>query len=634
MNVSATRLSAYMTRLLSNLGEKRGLLALAMLAQAGGLVGYLYLAHGWIESGVVQSLKNVSAMHLRSFEQLETTIRYQLVSVGDSVLDENGVKNEKKLLGKELEHVGLDTLIVLDPMGNIVASESDVPLELILPPSVLATKSFKDLPQYKAYHDGGAKSVFFVSQQHIDKLGGKGMMMYQMITSPEGKLLGSVVGYTSPQSLSLLLYVDAERGFDLGKDGVLSMFDNDTRQVLFHYTYLQDPLDEQNTVLKTISSGYFAETNYGPNVKFFRSPIDQVERLVVLSPLHHEQWTQLVGESTNEYLFEWRIQVAISLFVFICISLLQWLMMTIFRQNKNQRTLLDLVLNSVDAYIYLKTSDRRFSYVNTKTAALFGLPAEQIIGHRDQDVLPQKIADDFWTTDSQVLESGDKQHCTEIVGNPEGDRRYYSTIKVPIRLPNQLPAVIGMSIDVTELHEQTEARKAAEKAIRKMAFYDQLTGLPNRRLLEDRLAQALALAKRKLRKLSLLFIDLDKFKAVNDKHGHKTGDWLLQQAALRMRAALRASDTVSRIGGDEFVILLPDAHSAAEAAVVAERIRAHIAEPFVMVNGTKLDISSSIGVVMYPDQADNVHDLLHYADEAMYRAKKGGKNAVEMFTAG
>ena len=633
MNVSATRLSAYMNRLSSSLGEKRWLLSLAILIQASGLVSYLYLAHGWIESGVVQSLKNVSAMHLRSFEQLETTIRYQLVSVGHSVLDENRVKNEKELLGKELEHVGLDTLIVLDPMGNIVASESKVPLELLLPSSVLATKSFKDLPQYKAYQDGGANLVFFVSLQHAEKLGGKGMMMYQMITSPEGKLLGSVVGYTSPQSLSLLLYVDAERGLDLGKDGILSMFDNDTRQVLFHYTYLQDPLDEQIEMLQTVSRGYFVQTRYGPNVKFYRSPIDQVERLVVLSPLHHEQWTQLVGESTNEYLFEWRLQVAISIFVFICISLLQWLMMAIFRQNKTQRTLLDLVLNSVDAYIYLKTSDRRFSYVNAKTAALFGLPAGQIIGRRDKDVLPQKIADNFWATDSQVLETGDKHLYTEIVENAEGKRRYYSTIKVAIRLPDQLPAVIGLSTDVTELHEQTVARKEAEKAIRKMAFYDQLTGLPNRRLLEDRLAQALALAERKHQKLSLLFIDLDKFKLVNDKHGHKTGDWLLKQTALRLRAALRASDTVSRIGGDEFVILLPEAQSAAEATIVAERIRAHIEEPFFMDNGVKLDISSSIGVVLYPDQANNVHDLLHFADDAMYRAKKSGKNAVEMFTA-
>ncbi|WP_082411381.1 diguanylate cyclase domain-containing protein [Methylogaea oryzae] len=189
--------------------------------------------------------------------------------------------------------------------------------------------------------------------------------------------------------------------------------------------------------------------------------------------------------------------------------------------------------------------------------------------------------------------------------------------------PRQL---LGISRDITE-------RKAAEQAIRQMAFHDPLTTLPNQRLLEDRLHQVIARAQRDHSRMSLLFIDLDKFKQVNDMRGHATGDWLLQRVAERMQNCLRESDTAARIGGDEFVVLLPDAETAQSALAVAEKIRATLEEPFVTPDGAALHISSSIGIAIYPDHADTPRDLLRFGDEAMYRAKKGGRNAVEVFAA-
>jgi diguanylate cyclase (GGDEF)-like protein len=143
--------------------------------------------------------------------------------------------------------------------------------------------------------------------------------------------------------------------------------------------------------------------------------------------------------------------------------------------------------------------------------------------------------------------------------------------------------------------------------------------------------QVLGIAKRKTAKVSVLFIDLDKFKQVNDLQGHEAGDWLLQQVAQRMQSVLRESDTAARVGGDEFVVLLSDVGNVKDAVSVAEKIRLEMEKPFIMGSGVKLEISSSIGVVMYPDQADNPLDLLRYGDEAMYRAKKKGRNAVEVF---
>ena len=198
------------------------------------------------------------------------------------------------------------------------------------------------------------------------------------------------------------------------------------------------------------------------------------------------------------------------------------------------------------------------------------------------------------------------------------------SVKVTLGTHGEPATLIGVAREISE-------RRKAEETILKMAFYDALTGLPNRRLLEDRLHQVLALAKRNSTKVSVLFIDLDRFKAVNDEHSHKMGDWLLTQVAARMTHVLRESDTAARVGGDEFVVLLPDSTTMTAAVAVAHKIRWQMDQPFVHDSGVRLSISCSIGVAMYPDQADNPRDLLHFGDEAMYQAKKDGRNAVVAF---
>ena len=198
------------------------------------------------------------------------------------------------------------------------------------------------------------------------------------------------------------------------------------------------------------------------------------------------------------------------------------------------------------------------------------------------------------------------------------------------RFNDEVATILGA---IAILRDNSIARRAAESAIRHLAYYDALTGLPNRRLLEDRMEQALASARRRIAKVSVLFIDLDEFKQVNDQRGHEAGDWLLKQVADRMRTALRESDTASRVGGDEFVVLLPDTAKLEDAVNVAHKIREEMERPFAMDNGVVLKISCSIGVAMYPDQAEEGRDLLRFGDDAMYLAKKQGRNAVAVFSA-
>ena len=170
------------------------------------------------------------------------------------------------------------------------------------------------------------------------------------------------------------------------------------------------------------------------------------------------------------------------------------------------------------------------------------------------------------------------------------------------------------------------ARKADELRIAHLAHYDNLTDLPNRATLTDRLHQALAQARRDDGQMALLFLDLDKFKAVNDTLGHEVGDMLLKKVAIRLQTCVqRESDTVSRFGGDEFVVLLPRIKNGHEAAAVAEKILASIAKEF-NIAGHQIQIGTSIGIAIYPQHAQAVDDLMKHADAAMYQAKNAGRN--------
>lgn len=172
-------------------------------------------------------------------------------------------------------------------------------------------------------------------------------------------------------------------------------------------------------------------------------------------------------------------------------------------------------------------------------------------------------------------------------------------------------------------------RKQTEISLQHSARHDPLTDLPNRELFHDRLQSALHLAERNKTPLSLLYIDLDKFKQVNDTLGHPVGDLLLQEVAHRLRQCVRKSDTVGRVGGDEFLVLLNSTLLPEHAMLVAEKIRAALSQPFDLATH-RVHVSPSIGIALYPKHSDDYKQLILYADEAMYDAKKNGGNQSRM----
>ena len=189
----------------------------------------------------------------------------------------------------------------------------------------------------------------------------------------------------------------------------------------------------------------------------------------------------------------------------------------------------------------------------------------------------------------------------------------------------------GKMIGVASLVQDITERLNTERTIHYMAHHDTLTGLPNRRLMQDRLNQAILQARRKQKHVALLFLDLDRFKLVNDTLGHETGDYVLRDIAKRLNKAVREGDTVSREGGDEFVIILPDLDKPEAAQQVATKILNELAKP-IEVSGHELTVTASIGISHYPNDATDVQQLLKHADSAMYQAKDAGRNTARFFT--
>lgn len=288
---------------------------------------------------------------------------------------------------------------------------------------------------------------------------------------------------------------------------------------------------------------------------------------------------------------------------------------------EEQKELLDCILNNIDAYIYMKDSQRTFRYVNSKTAEVFGLKAEDIIGKKDTEVLPQETADHFWQLDQKVFSSNEKQTGEESLANPAGEMRHYWTIKVPVKLDNNEQTLIGFSSDITELYNLKEE-------LQLQATTDVLTGLYNRRYFYEQANREFTRSKRQQQPLSLLVIDIDFFKKVNDKYGHPVGDIVLSSVATNLLSLIREEDILARVGGEEFAILLPNT-SIDAAKNLAERIR-YFQEAQKITGKWDGVIKNTIstGISISHNDDTDFSEIFLRADKALYRAKQQGRNRV------
>ncbi|WP_341647939.1 diguanylate cyclase domain-containing protein [Thauera humireducens] len=263
----------------------------------------------------------------------------------------------------------------------------------------------------------------------------------------------------------------------------------------------------------------------------------------------------------------------------------------------------------------LVVQDGRVIYANPAFSELLGYSGEELaqLDAFDALIAPEDLPRARTNHQRRLAGEETEQRYPLRLMRKSGRMLWAETSGVRINW-NGRPATLNIVNDIT-------ARKAAEDSIRHLAHHDPLTGLPNRVLLQDRLERALASAQRNGSSLAMLFIDLDGFKPVNDRYGHDTGDALLQAVAKRLRGTLRHSDTAARIGGDEFVVLLPVLAETQDAGLIAAKLRTAIASPFE-IDGHRITISASIGLALYPRDGDTASELMRTADGAMYADKR------------
>jgi len=299
------------------------------------------------------------------------------------------------------------------------------------------------------------------------------------------------------------------------------------------------------------------------------------------------------------------------------------------------------IVNKSPDIVYMLDSEGRFTFVNKRIESLLGFTKQEILGkHYTELVHDDDIEKAQYTFNERRTQNRAASNIEIRLKCKNNESKHFNTRVLPIEVnavgvyksgrieteAEDNPRFIGtygIARDITE-------RIEAEEIIRYQAYHDMLTRLPNRALLKDRLQQAISQTKRSNKKLAVLFLDLDRFKVVNDTLGHMVGDQLLQAVSQRLQRCVREGDTLARIGGDEFTLLLPEISSVSDSEQVAEKIIATLKRPF-SIEGHEFFISASIGIAHYPDDGVTMETLIKHADIAMYHVKGNGKDNYQYY---
>lgn len=311
---------------------------------------------------------------------------------------------------------------------------------------------------------------------------------------------------------------------------------------------------------------------------------------------------------------------------------------------KRSKEFLKNVINAIPDPVFVKDKKHRWIVLNDAYCQFLGYSLSDLKEKSDYEFFPKHEADIFWQQDELVFQGGKPIEHEEELTDASGITHLIATKRSLHKDAAGNLFLVGVMRDITErkLLEEELKRTAAELVhsnhelrvsedrLRYLAYHDSLTGLPNRKLFSERLHQSLDWASDNQQLVALLFLDLDGFKQINDTKGHDIGDLLLQGVAARLSRCLRGSDTVSRLGGDEFTVILPAIPGKPDIKRVAEKILETITRPFDL-KGETIAITLSIGISVFPLNGNDMETLIKNADAAMYRAKQLGKNQYEFF---
>ena len=298
---------------------------------------------------------------------------------------------------------------------------------------------------------------------------------------------------------------------------------------------------------------------------------------------------------------------------------------TELREQEERFRMLSAAVEHSAASIVIANAAGDIEYVNQAFCRLTGYSAEEVLGQNPSILKagdqPPGFYQDLWETVLSGEEWRGEFHNRRKDGSLFWEMASISAIK---DRKGVIKHFVAVKDDVTE-------RKQLRDQLEQMAQFDMLTGLPNRRMVLDRLAQMVALSSRGNQRFALLFVDLDGFKRINDTHGHEAGDRVLKTVAARLSACIRISDIAGRMGGDEFIVILSVLTRYEDAGQVAEKVLTALQRPISLPSGVQDQIGSSIGISVFPEDAQDGDGLLATADDAMYEVKHSGKNAYRFY---
>lgn len=299
-----------------------------------------------------------------------------------------------------------------------------------------------------------------------------------------------------------------------------------------------------------------------------------------------------------------------------------WQMVTDMKRIKDKfetsQSQLQAIINNVKDGIITMSESGVIHGFNPAAESIFGYSQREVLGQNLKTMMSESIQND-----AEHFLSPNNNSVRDMTAVRKNGEQFPMELSASEMMLGGERYFVCIARDITE-------RKLAEQKITYLAHHDHLTGLPNRALFMDRLEQSILLATRRNYKEAVLFLDLDGFKHINDTLGHGTGDLLLQEVAKRLKKSIRSSDTLARIGGDEFTFVLNNICTAVYAESVAENIIAVLSEPFHLL-GQVCHVGGSIGISIYPDDGCDSEILLRHADEAMYLAKRNGKNTYKFY---
>ncbi len=292
------------------------------------------------------------------------------------------------------------------------------------------------------------------------------------------------------------------------------------------------------------------------------------------------------------------------------------------RTQQEQLIFLETLIDTIPNPLFFIDRSGTYKGCNKAFENFVRKPREEIIGKSDYDLLPPEFTKKFRGLDQQLLRTPGIESFEETVYFPDEKPRYVLVNKASYtNFAGEVDGLVGVIIDITE-------RKKAEEEVTRLALYDDLTKLPNRRLFFERLSQSFSRAKRNKTYVAVMYIDLNGFKPINDTFGHEAGDEVLHQIGKRISRTIRKMDTGARIGGDEFALILPDLPKVEGAETVAKKIARAIHRP-ITYQDHELTVTASIGIGIYPEDGSKTDEIVNRADEAMYSAKQNGKKSDE-----